>query len=146
MADDLRPERLAISLTDVDRLPPELKRGFLAGRIDATKIIRVGAQRRTEEQPAVEFVCPLLEAATVCDMIRSHDRSVGDRPCEVFISRGTINDTGRECWTRVIYATTFTVLINGKVSLNPELFTVVTKAVPQSEQVRAVKPVVFKSP
>ena len=113
-----RKERLAIRLDDVDKLPPEVRVGLLAGRLDLDKILRVGQGERAEDIPAVEFTCPLLEAALVCDMVRSYNRKVGDSPSEVYLHRG--NDQSR--YVRVIYADTLTVVVAGKPALNPKLF------------------------
>lgn len=109
-----RRERLAVSLADLDRIDPSIRGSLLAGKLDLTKAIRVG-QDRMEDVPAVVFSCDLLTAATVCDILRSHDRKVGDPPTGIYINKAT-------SWSRVINSTVLTVLVDGKARLNPAVF------------------------
>jgi hypothetical protein len=74
-AAEKRKERLAVNIFDLDRLSP-LVRGKLfrdgeGDRIDLTHAVRVGPEK---DEAAVVFTCPLLTAATVCDILRSNDR------------------------------------------------------------------------
>lgn len=113
MSDDRR-ERLAVALTDLDRVPPEVRTHLLAGRLDLSQAIRVG-QDRMEDVPAVVFSCDLLTAAIVCDMLRSNDRKVGDAPTGLYINKN-------QSWSRITNNTVLTVVINGKAKLNPKVF------------------------
>lgn len=109
-----RRERLAVSLADLDRVAPALRAGLLAGKLDLSQAIRVG-QDRMEDVPAVVFTCDLLTAATICDILRSHDRQHGDPPTGLYINKD-------RAWTRVTNGTVLTVIVNGKVKLNPVVF------------------------
>lgn len=105
--------KLAVSLTDLDRVDPII-RSRLALMLDLTSTIRVGMDRM-EDIPAVVFSCPLLEAATVCDVLRNHDRQVGDAPTGIYVNKA-------QSWSRVTNNTLLTVLVDGKVKLNPAVF------------------------
>ena len=111
-----RKERLAVSLADLDRVAPELRAGLLGGKLDLSGVVRVG-QDRMEDVPAVVFCCDLLTAATVCDILRSHDRQHGDPPTGIYINKD-------RAWTRVTNGTVLTVVIDSKVLLNPAVFPV----------------------
>lgn len=108
-------EKLAVALADLDRVDPELRGPLLAGRLDLTTAIRVGADRAIEDTPVVMFTCDLLTAATVCDILRSNDRKLGDQPTRLYIHRG-------QSWSRVNFNEILTVLVAGKVKLNPLVF------------------------
>lgn len=120
-----RKERLAIWLDDIDRIAPELRDKLLSGRLDLTQTVRVGRGelQRHKSVPALVFTCPLLEAALVCDIIRSHDRKAKERPTELYINRGT-------SWARLIYSAVLTAVVDGKVILNPAVFPNVEVTVP----------------
>jgi hypothetical protein len=130
-----RTERLGIWFADVEKLPPQMRLEILP-HLDLTRILRVGQGEKNEEQPALAFKCPLLQAALICDLIRSHDRAVGARPSEIYLNR-----SGEEtAWRRVVYSMALTVMVNGKAMLNPELF-VGVNVVPPSKQVRDGRPI-----
>lgn len=109
-----RNERLAVSLTDLDRVPMELRGPMLAGKLDLTQAVRVGTDR-VEDVPAVAFTCDLLTAATVCDLLRSNDRKRGDPPTGLYICKD-------RSWTRITNSAVLTVLASGRVALNPAVF------------------------
>lgn len=109
-----RKERLAVALADLDRVDPSIRGKLLAGRLDLTSTVRVG-QDRMEDVPAVVFICPLLEAAIICDVLRSHDRKAGDPPTGIYINKAA-------SWSRVTNNTVLTVLVDGKARLNPVIF------------------------
>ena len=111
---DDRREKLAVSLVDLDRVAPALRAGLLGGKLDLSRAIRVG-QDRTEDVPAVVFSCDLLTAATVCDILRSHDRQHGDPPTGLYICKD-------RAWVRVTNDTVLTVVVGGKTRLNPAVF------------------------
>lgn len=109
--------RLAIWLDDVERLPPQMRLEVYP-HLDLTRVHRVGQGEKNEEQPALAFKCPLLQAALICDVIRNHDRTVGVRPSELYINR-----SGEEFgFRRIVYGDVLTVLVNGKAALNPAVF------------------------
>lgn len=106
--------KLAIALPDLDRVSSEMRAKLLAGRLDLTQIIRVG-QDRMEDVPAVVMTCDLLTAATICDILRSNDRQVGDPPTGLYLLKST-------SWSRITNNTVLTVIVDGKVALNPVVF------------------------
>lgn len=115
MNDD-RTERLAIWVPDLDRIPEQMRAGILP-HLDLAKVHRVGQGEKNEEQPAVAFKCPLLQAALICDLIRAHDSGAGERPTELYLNRGG------DRWPRVTYETKLTVMgPGGKFVLNPAVF------------------------
>jgi hypothetical protein len=116
--DRLSPERLAVSLKDLNRMVPEVRRKMTEGKLDLTEIVRVGEKENT---PALAFSCDLLTAATICDIIRSEDRRVGDTPTGVWIFR--------RAWTRVGGGILLTIMVDGEVRLNPEVFSVEVEVV-----------------
>jgi len=104
-------EQLAVSLFDIDRIPPTLRRNLLQGKLELSNIIRI------LDKPAVVFTCDLLTAALTCDILRSNDRKLCDSPTEVFIKRSK--------WSRVPSNTVLTVLgPTNKARLNPDVFSV----------------------
>jgi hypothetical protein len=118
-----RTEKLAIALDDLDRIHPSIKGGLLGAgycKVDLGNIFRVGEGRVKGGRAMVAFRCSLLEAATICDIVRSHDRKVGDPETFVYMKRG-------EEWCQVFGTKTLTVVADGKVALNPEVFTPLTK-------------------
>jgi len=99
---------LAINLDDLDRIPPELRSKMLANRIDLREAIRFG------DEVGVAFCCDLLPAAVICDKVRSDDSSVGDYPTRLYLKRSG--------WTKVHPTAVLTVIVSGRVALNPEIF------------------------
>lgn len=51
----------------------------------------------------------------MCDLVRSHDCSVGQRQTELYVWKGTN-------WIRIIYSDVLTVEVAGKKALNPAVF------------------------
>lgn len=114
-------ERLALALKDMDRMLPEVRKNLLGGKLDLTSIIKAGADR-VDSVPAVAFSCDLLEAALVCDNLRSMDRKVGDDPTRIYVLKAT-------AWTLVPERTILTCTDGEKVYLNSEVFNVVLEPV-----------------
>ena len=103
-------EKLAVTLTDLDRLPTDAKARYLGGRLDLAKTVKVGAGI-----PAVAFKCDLLQAALVCDLLRSEDRKAGDAPTGVWVKR-------RDSWYKVSERLLLTLTVADEGALNPDLF------------------------
>ena len=115
---DTTEVRLAINLFDLhDRVPVVMRQKLLAGRLDLKRHIDMRFDRAKEaDEAAVVFVCPLLEAAIICDWIRSNDRASGDYPTRLYIKR-------KVSWTRIpSYVILTEVGDDGKCRLNPEEF------------------------
>ena len=108
-----RREKLAINLFDLSHLPTTLRSIALAGKLDASKAIWVDKSRLDET--AVEFICSLLDAATVCDLLRSESRRANDPPIRAYIKR-------TETWNRLPHTAILTVVESGRVQLSREWF------------------------
>ena len=105
--------RLAINLFDLDRMLPMMRQTMLGGRLDLKVAVWVDKDRLDES--AVVFTCDLLEAAALCDVIRDHDRSVGDYPTRVYLCR-------ESAWQRVPADAILSIVVEGKCDLNPKHF------------------------
>lgn len=119
-ASDKVINRLAVSLIDLDRLPPDMRRK-VASKLDPT-ILALGPSPCT---PCLAFKCSLVEAAMVCDYLRNCDRLAGDEPTELYLYRPTV-------WTRVAADAVFTVVSDDEksISLNLAEFDVEVKPIP----------------
>jgi hypothetical protein len=121
------PERLAISLADVERIDPMLRHRTLHGRLDLAKAIKVGTDA------VVAFSCDLLLAALACDVIQSEFRREGDSPVKVYILH-----PGRPWW-RLSASTVLTIPgENGKAELNHLIFPSALEIAPLVEPPRRV--------
>lgn len=107
--------RMAVCLTDLDRLDPAQRQRMLKGKLDLTKIVQVTLPDRRQPVPCVAFTCDLLTAALVCDLLRDGDSRCDDVPTRVYVLK-------RESWSRVPLDTRLTVAECGKVVLNRSFF------------------------
>lgn len=112
-------DRIAINLADLDRLSPFMRQAALGGKL-GTVPIRTDPGR--PDETAVEFVCDPLVAASICDVLRSHDRKAGDVPTRVYLCRA-------EAWRRVPATMMLAVIENGQPALNPAAFRLEWEAV-----------------
>lgn len=92
--ENLRKERLAINLADLDRLDPEVRARLFGGRLDLTAPIRLEgyhdvAEEERVERVAIPLVGTLLAAACACDALRSQDRQSGSPVTRVYLNRGS---------------------------------------------------------
>ncbi len=115
-----RKERLAVALSDLERLAEQMRLKLLVGRLDLSQAIKVGDK---DEVPAVVFSCDLLTAATICDMLRSYDRAHNDPATRIYINRAL-------AWSKLADNVVLTLLIDGKVKLHPLVFTEATRMGP----------------
>ena len=111
-----RTERLAIAVACATAAVDRGDAKLLAGRIDIAKVLRVGQGEKIDDVPAVAFCCELLEAATVCDLLRSNARRLKQPPPELYLSKGG------ERWARVTYDAVLTMVSAGKLKLHPKAF------------------------
>lgn len=88
-----RKEQLAIHLADLDRLDQSTVKTLLAGRVSVDGVVKVDVERPKEL--AVRFVCDLLTAATICQVIRGYDRLAGDSPTRLYV-RNDVDDEWRQ--------------------------------------------------
>ncbi len=108
----LRPEKLAIPLADLDRLPGEWKQ-MIASRLNTDDVLRLPGPKGPI--PALGFKCRLLWAASSCDVIREQDRQLGEPVTVVYILR-------RGTWTRLANDDVLCVIADGLITLNPVIF------------------------
>lgn len=111
--------KLAVSMEDLERLSPLARAGLTAGRLDLSRIVKVG-EDRIKAVPALAFSCDLLTAAKVCDIMRAQDKKVEDKLTQVYVLKDRV-------WSRVPWNVTLTVARqNGDgrpvVQLNPDIF------------------------
>jgi len=125
---------LAVNLADLDRLRQETRTTLLAGKLATDGVVNPTDMVR---DLAVRFVCTIEEAALLCDVLRSYDKSSGDRPTKVLI-----RDDADSPWRQVPNDVNLTYVNSKthKVRLNPRVFPVDgTEIVPLS-----TKPVEWK--
>lgn len=104
---------LAICEEDLERIDPIVRANTLKHRLDLEHPFRVFSN---SNEIGVVFVCRLLDAAIICDIIRSEDRKGGDIETRIYIQ-----EEGRQ-WQRVGKSAVFAVTVGGKLVLNPKLF------------------------
>jgi hypothetical protein len=109
-----RPERLAINVVDLGRLPPIIRQCLdLANQVNLQSVIRVDEDRFDEA--AVEFTCALVQAASICDIIRIEDRKRKQYPTRVYLCRDT-------AWTRLPGDVALAFSGDEECELNPDVF------------------------
>lgn len=108
-----RTERLAVSVFDLDRLPPDVRRQMLGGKLDLRAVVRPDPDKPATT--ALAFSCPLLEAALICDILRNNDRKLGDEPTKVYLYSG-------RGWAEIGPSTVLTSTDGGDLSLCPSVF------------------------
>lgn len=104
---------LAINISDLMRIDPSIRPMLLAGKVNLKDVIRTNPD--VIDETAVGFSCDTLTAATLIDVIRSHDRESGDYPTRAYIRR-------RTSWERIPGNAVLTAVLDGKVILHPEIF------------------------
>lgn len=105
-------QRLAVNLCDLDRVDSSIRGMLLSGKLNLQALIRMDRDR--PDETAVAFSCDLLTAATCCDVLRGHDLRAGDYPTRVYLFR--------QSWSKLPGSTVLTLVNDGKVFLNPEVF------------------------
>lgn len=113
-----RREFLAVNLFDLDRVEPMVRQALLADTLDLDSVIKADDDKPDER--AVRFKCPFLRAALICDILRNHDRQVGDPPTRIYMSR--MSGPFRVGWRKLPGNLVLTATVNDKVTLNPLLF------------------------
>lgn len=115
IAKEERRERLALNLWDLEKLVHPTVRLLmnLGNNMDLANAIWVDRDRLDET--AVAFICPLLQAACIVDVLRSENRRHGERAVRIYLKRA-------EAWTRLPEVTVLTVLKDGHAELNPLWF------------------------
>lgn len=102
--------QLAINLYDLERANPQ-KELALGNRLSQEPI---WIDKNRKEEKALQFVCDLLPAAIVCDMIREQDRKRGK-----FVTRVYLKKTS---WRKLKENDVLTLSNHGTVILNPRIF------------------------
>lgn len=90
--------------------------------MNPANVVKITTEKKVEA--AIVFICPLLHAALVCDIIRKHDRKVEAKPTRVYIRKARV-------WNRVSSTALLTVAKETDAQLNPEVF-----------RIEVVKPIV----
>jgi hypothetical protein len=114
-----RKERIGVNLFDLQRVLPEVRGMLLAGKVDVSRVYTTDPRRGDER--AVEFTCPLLDAACICDVLREHDRRAGDDPTRVYLRREKV-------WEKLPAESLLSVVEDGECVLNPKLFRPVVRS------------------
>lgn len=114
-------ERLSLNLFDLDRTDQLMRQLLLGGKLDLTQAIWVDKSRMDET--AVAFTCDLLTAACICDTLRGHDRRAGDYPTRVYLQKAV-------AWNRLPNDMMLALVEDGKVVLNPRVFTIELERAP----------------
>ena len=106
-------EALAINIFDIldeSRLDPFIRQCLLPpGTLDLSRYLRIDPDR--VDEAAVRFVCPLLQAAAICDIARNNDRKLGQFPTRVYYRRAA-------AWERLPGAAVLTETEDGQVRLS----------------------------
>lgn len=109
----LQNVRVAINFDDIERIEPGLRQKMaLAKRLKLKDPIKI------DDQIAIEFGCPLMDAVCIIDTLRKYDKELGDYPTRAYLFRN-----GR--WSRTVGNVPLSLLDEtGKVMLNPKVFEV----------------------
>lgn len=110
-------EKLAVNIPDCDYIPAVFREAMgLSKKVDLTKptLVYRNKNKSEEDEYGFVFTCPLLEAALLCDMIRSRDRKVGFVPTRLYIFRRT--------WQKILNGTVLTETVDGKARLSRKVF------------------------
>ena len=106
--------RLAINAVDLDRHDRFVLGLLLKDKIDLDAGAVPLKGLPLDEMP-LPFTCNLLQAACVCDVIRSKDRSLKRYPTRVYVQT-------RERWNRLPHAAVLVKIRDREPYLNPEFF------------------------
>ena len=118
--------KLAINMIDLERLTEdEVGRKLLSGRLDLQSpilpnqvtIMVSGVQCGDPNETALPFMCELLAAARIVDMVRARDTHNGDSPTRVYIQRKR-----KGPWERLSGTAALTEKRRGKVRLSTKVF------------------------
>lgn len=102
----------------MDRIPHDARPIIIGKKVDPRKEALIRFDEDKRDEIAVPFICDLIRAASVCDVLRESDRGLGDSPTRVYIQSSP--DTP---WRKVPGDV---VLVfskgDGTLVLNPEYF------------------------
>jgi hypothetical protein len=104
--------RLAVNLFDLDRVDAMIRSMMLQGKLASSPVHIVPYKL---DETGVEFTCELLMAASICDILRSHDRQLGDYPTRLYIHKG-------KAWSKLSGSAILTLVKDGVCILNPYVF------------------------
>lgn len=108
-----RKERLAVNLHDLHEMEESVLVAVFGGKLDLHSPVKVDPSN--VKDVAVPVDIPLLLAATVIDVAQSEQRKVGLPWLRTYIFRGI-------AWTKLPRDTLLTVLQDGVIELNPDVF------------------------
>lgn len=121
--------RLAINLPDLDRIQEDVFEIILGGKLYNEPI---QVEPKATDGVAVEFSCPLLMAASICDTIRLHDNNAGEYPTRVYLHKGKPESP----WQEIPRDTVLVYSSKGQLVLNPKVF----KQEPDHKALVPIKP------
>lgn len=105
---------LAIALEDLARVPAEKRTSMFHARLDFNNPIGHVGEARNESVPALEFICPLLEAATIIDILRAWDAKANDKPTRAFVRAQRVG----AAWRKIPGNAALTLMRGDVVELN----------------------------
>lgn len=125
-----RKYKLAVNLFDIGLLEPTVRDIMLGGKISLLKEDIVWVNTSRLDETAVLFTCDLVTAAALLDVIRSQGRNGFLPLIRAYINRNAAD--GKGSWSRLVHTEVLTVVENGKVKLNPDIFLTEKEFVPGS--------------
>ncbi len=78
---------LAINLIDLERVPPQVREELFGHGLFHLHPRPIWMDKEVMEETGLAFACGLLQAASICDILRKHDRSIGQTPTRVYLRR-----------------------------------------------------------
>lgn len=105
---------LSIALEDLARVPADKRAQMFFGRLDYENPISHAGEARNESVPALEFTCPLMEAAAIIDLLRSWDAQANDKPTRAFVRAERVG----AAWRKIPGHVALTLLRGDEVVVN----------------------------
>lgn len=102
---------LAINLVDLERVAPQVREELFGHGLLLLDPAPIWIDRSNIEETGLAFACNLMQAAAICDILRGHDRKVGQPPTRVYLRKV-------KAWTKL--AGDAILVLYGK--LNPTVF------------------------
>lgn len=102
---------LAINLIDLERVAPQVREELFGHGLLLLDPAPIWMDKEDMEETGLAFACNLMQAAAICDILRGHDRKVGQPPTRVYLRK-------IKAWTKL--AGDVILVLYGK--LNPAVF------------------------
>ena len=78
---------LAINLIDLERVPPQVREELFGVGLFLLHPRPIWIDREKMDETGLAFACPMLQAASICDILREHDHKSGQSPTRVYLRR-----------------------------------------------------------